>query len=86
MPTGVAPTVTLQPANASVIAGQPASFVVAATGDAPLTYQWQRNGADTAGVTSTTFTLAATVLGDSGATFRPSSPRPAAARPARRRP
>ncbi|MEO8525605.1 MAG: hypothetical protein ABI460_12850 [Caldimonas sp.] len=70
MPAGVAPTVTLQPANASVTAGQAASFVVAATGDAPLAYQWQRNGADIAGATSTTFSIAATVLGDSGATFR----------------
>ena len=70
MPAGVAPTVTLQPANTSVIAGQPASFVVTATGDAPLAYQWQRNGAGIAGATSTTFNLAATVLGDNGATFR----------------
>ena len=66
----VPPTITQQPANVTVTAGQSASFTVAATGDAPLAYQWQRNGVAIAGATSTTYTLAATVLGDSGATFR----------------
>ena len=66
----VAPTITLQPASQTVTVGQPATFAVAATGTAPLAYQWQRNGVAIAGATSTTFSLPATVLGDSGATFR----------------
>ena len=66
----VPPTITQQPANLTVTAGQPASFTVAATGDAPLTYQWQRNGVAIAGATATTYTIATTVLADSGATFR----------------
>jgi sugar lactone lactonase YvrE len=66
----VAPTITQQPASLSVTVGQPASFTVAATGTAPLAYQWQRNGVAIAGATSTTYSLATTVLGDSGATFR----------------
>ena len=66
----VPPTITQQPANLTVTAGQAASFTVAATGDATITYQWQRGGVAIAGATSTTYTLATTVLADSGATFR----------------
>ena len=69
-PGPVPPTITQQPADLTVTAGQPASFTVAASGTAPLAYQWQRNGAAIAGATSTTYTIAATVLGDSGAVFR----------------
>ncbi len=66
----VPPTITQQPASLTVTAGQPASFTVAATGTAPLAYQWQRNGVAIVGATATTYTTGATVLGDSGATFR----------------
>src|SRR5205823_13787495 len=40
----VAPTITTQPASQTVSTGQTATFTVTATGTAPLTYQWQRNG------------------------------------------
>jgi sugar lactone lactonase YvrE len=66
----VPPTITQQPADASVTVGQTASFTVAAAGTAPLAYQWQRNGADIAGATETTYSTAATTLADSGATYR----------------
>ncbi len=72
----IAPTITQQPQNATVTAGQGASFSVAATGTAPLSYQWQRAAggsptyADIAGATSTTYALTTTMLADSGATFR----------------
>lgn len=66
----LAPMITLQPANQTVTVGQAVTFTVAATGTAPLTYQWQRNGVAIAGATSTAFSLATTALGDSGATFR----------------
>ena len=69
-PAAVAPTITQQPANAAVTVGQPASFAVAATGTDPLNYQWQRNGVDVAGANASSYTTAATVIGDSGATFR----------------
>jgi len=69
-PQAVAPTITQQPASLSVTAGQAASFTVAAIGTAPLSYQWQRNGVAIAGATATTYTIAATLLGDSGAVFR----------------
>jgi len=69
-PAAVAPTITTQPANASIVAGQSATFTVVATGTAPLAYQWQRNGIDVAAATDTSYATPAATLGDSGATFR----------------
>ena len=65
----VAAALTQQPADASVTAGQNASFSVVATGTSPLTYQWQRNGVAIEGATAATYALATTVL-DNGAVFR----------------
>src|SRR6188768_3827211 len=44
-----APSISSQPANVTVAAGQSATFAVTASGSAPLAYQWQRNGANIAG-------------------------------------
>ncbi len=66
----VAPTITTPPANQTVTAGQTASFAVVAAGTAPLSYQWQKNGANIAGATSASYTTAATTTSDSGSTFR----------------
>src|SRR6266446_5072713 len=41
----VAPSITAQPASQTVTAGQTATFSVTASGTAPLTYQWKKNGA-----------------------------------------
>jgi uncharacterized repeat protein (TIGR03803 family) len=38
------PTITAQPADQSVLAGQTVTFTVGAVGDQPLFYLWQRNG------------------------------------------
>jgi hypothetical protein len=38
-----APTITAQPSSTNVTAGDPATFVVVAIGDAPLRYQWYFN-------------------------------------------
>jgi hypothetical protein len=65
----VAPTITTQPVNQTVTAGQTASFSVTATGTAPLNYQWQKNGANIAGATSASYTTPATTISDNGATF-----------------
>jgi len=70
IPAALPPTLTLQPVSLSVTEGQAASFSVAAAGDAPLAYQWQRDGTDIAGATAATYTIAATLLADSGAAFR----------------
>src|SRR5882672_8119099 len=65
----VAPTVTTQPASQTVTAGQTATFTVAATGTAPLSYQWKKNGSTISGATASTYTTPATTTGDSGSTF-----------------
>src|SRR5260370_132368 len=65
----VAPTITAQPANQTVTAGQTATFTVVAGGAAPLSYQWQKNGANIAGATSNSYTTSVTVTADSGSTF-----------------
>jgi glucose/arabinose dehydrogenase/uncharacterized protein YjdB len=65
-----APIVTQQPAGILVSVGQSATFTVAAGGDPPLSYQWQRDGTDIPGETATSLTLASAALADSGATFR----------------
>jgi Immunoglobulin domain len=68
--TPTAPTVTTHPANQSVTAGQTATFSLVATGTAPLTYQWSKNGTAIAGATSSSYITPATVMADSGATFK----------------
>jgi hypothetical protein len=53
----VPPTIVTQPASAAVVAGSNATFTVAATGTAPLTYQWLKNGVAISGATAATLTL-----------------------------
>ena len=65
----VAPTITTQPANQTVTAGQTATFAVVAGGTAPLSYQWQKNGANITGATAASYTTPATTTADSGSTF-----------------
>lgn len=65
-----APAILTQPTDQTVTVGQTATFSVSASGTAPLSYQWQRNGVDIAGATSASYTTLATALADSGATFR----------------
>src|SRR5205814_8332755 len=56
----VAPSITMQPLSQTVTAGQPASFSVTAAGTAPLSYQWNKNGAAISGATSSTYATGAT--------------------------
>ena len=65
----VAPSITTQPANQTVTAGQTATFMVVATGTAPLSYQWQKNGTAISGATSSSYTTPATTSSDNGAQF-----------------
>ncbi len=67
---GVAPSITANPSNQSVIVGQTATFTVGASGTAPLTYQWQKNATNIAGANAATYTTPATVIGDNGSTYR----------------
>jgi len=64
-----APTITQQPQNLTVAAGQQATFTVAASGSQPLGFQWQRNGTNISGATSATLSFTA-ASGDNGAMFR----------------
>lgn len=65
-----APTITTHPASLTVQPGAAATFSVQASGVPPIRYQWIRGGADIAGATSQSFTLAPVALGDNGARFR----------------
>ncbi len=65
----VAPSITSQPASQTVTAGQTATFTVSASGTAPMSYQWRKNGSNITGATSTTYTTPATTTSDSGSTF-----------------
>lgn len=65
-----APSITMQPADQTVSTGQTATFTVAATGTAPLAYQWQKNGTTISAATSASYTTPVTTAADSGAQFR----------------
>src|SRR2546430_12423039 len=62
-------SITTQPVNQTVTVGQTATFTVVATGTAPLSYQWQKNGTAISGATSASYTTAATTSSDNGAQF-----------------
>ncbi|MGB6458334.1 MAG: immunoglobulin domain-containing protein, partial [Candidatus Acidiferrum sp.] len=66
----VAPTITTEPISQTVTAGQTATFSVAATGTAPLTYQWKKNGSNIAGAMASSYTTPATTSADNGSTFQ----------------
>jgi hypothetical protein len=68
-PAPVSPTITTQPASQTVTAGQTATFTVVASGTAPLSYQWRKNGVAISGATSSSYTTPATATSDSGSTF-----------------
>ncbi|HJQ32413.1 MAG TPA: immunoglobulin domain-containing protein [Pyrinomonadaceae bacterium] len=63
---GEAPSITTQPVSQTVSAGANVSFSVAADGTAPLSYQWQKNGAAISGATSSTLNLSNVQGTDSG--------------------
>lgn len=56
-----------QPRSQSVPLGQAATFTVTATGTAPLTYLWSKDGAPIAGATGDSYTTPDVAAGDSGA-------------------
>jgi hypothetical protein len=65
----VAPTITTQPQNQTVTVGSTATFSVVATGTAPLSYQWSKNGTAISAATNPVYTTPPTASGDSGAAF-----------------
>ena len=67
--TPVAPSITSQPGNQTILAGQSATFSVIANGTSPLSYQWRQNGSAIGGATSSSYTTPAETTANSGATF-----------------
>lgn len=65
----VPPAITTQPANATVQEGGIATFSVGATGTAPLSYQWRKDGTNITGATADAYTTAALAVGDNGAAY-----------------
>ena len=59
-------TITDQPVNQSGCLGATASLSVTATGGAPLSYQWRKNGTNIVGATSATLSFASLVGSNSG--------------------
>ncbi len=64
-----APLIVSQPVSQSVSAGQDATFSVTTMGTGPFTYQWYKDGVPVSGATSSSYTTAPTVMGDSGAIY-----------------
>src|SRR5207302_1356611 len=67
--SSTAPSITNQPASQTVTAGQTATFSVGASGTAPLSYQWKKNGTAISGATSSSYTTSATTSADNGSQF-----------------
>jgi hypothetical protein len=67
--SAAAPSITAQPTNQTVTAGQTATFSVTAAGTTPFSYQWQKSTTPITGATSASYTTAATTTSDSGSQF-----------------
>jgi glucose/arabinose dehydrogenase len=61
-----APVITTQPQNITVAQGNSATFRVTATGTAPLSYQWRKNGTNINGATSSSYTISNPTANDAG--------------------
>ena len=68
-PGPVAPSITAQPTDADVKEGQTAQFTVAASGTAPLAYQWSKNGTAISGANASSYTTGPATRADDGAQF-----------------
>ena len=60
------PRIQTHPRDQSAVQGQTVVFTVAATGSAPLSYQWQFNGADLPQANSPTLSLTSVTLAQAG--------------------
>jgi pectate lyase len=62
----VAPAITSQPASQTVVTGGSALFGVIATGTAPLSYQWYKDGSPITGATTSSLSLSNVQHADEG--------------------
>jgi hypothetical protein len=62
----VAPSIVTQPANITVGVGGNATFTVVASGTAPLTYQWRKNGVAISGASAASYALTSVSAADAG--------------------
>ncbi len=61
-----APVITNQPQSISVAQGNNVSFSVSATGTAPITYQWRKNGSNISGATGATYSISSVSTSHAG--------------------
>jgi len=62
----VSAAISTQPISQTINAGTTATWIIAATGTAPLSFQWRKNGASISGATSGALTLTNVQLSDAG--------------------
>jgi glucose/arabinose dehydrogenase len=67
---GTAPQITQHPTSLTVPTGTAATFSVAASGTAPLAYQWQKNGANISGATASVYQTPPATMADNNSTYR----------------
>jgi len=63
-------TVTTQPSDVTVLAGETATFTVGLSDPNNATYQWSKNGATISAATNSSYTTPPTTPADSGSTFK----------------
>jgi PKD repeat protein len=70
VPAPLAPTIVLQPNDQLTMEGQSPNFEVAASGTAPISYQWERNGTALVGEVGAILVLPPVTLSENGDRFR----------------
>ena len=66
VPAPVAPGIVTPPASQAVTTGAAVTFSVSASGTAPLSYQWRRNGVAIPGATAASLSFAAVTVSEAG--------------------
>ena len=65
----LAPSIGTQPISQTILSGQSATFTATASGTAPLSYQWQKNGSAISGANFSSYTTPSETTAASGAKF-----------------